>query len=85
MSMLSRLFVKKERKRVAVVVPLSTRSELMPEEQISLRHLVHFLGDYDKFLVVPKGQQTKLPGFGIKPFFCFRKSFTRLSWIMSLF
>jgi hypothetical protein len=40
----------------------------MPEEQISLRHLVHFLGDYDKFLVVPKGQQTKLPGFGIKPF-----------------
>ena len=68
MSMLSRFFVKKKRKRVAVVVPLSTRSELTSEEQISLRHLVHFLGDYDKFLVVPKSHQMKLPGFGIKPF-----------------
>ena len=54
---------------VAVVVPLSFRSELTPEEQVSFKHLVHFLGSHDKFLVAPRS--LSLPpyrGFGIKRF-----------------
>jgi hypothetical protein len=42
-------------KRVAIVVPLSARKELLPEEEVSMRHLLRFLGSYDKFLVLPKG------------------------------
>ncbi len=55
-------------KTVAVVVPLSRREELTPEEQISLRHLVHFLGKYDKYVVAPKDLKVDFPGFGIKRF-----------------
>lgn len=40
---------------VAVVVPLSARLELLPEEQVSLRHLLHFLGEYDRYFVAPPG------------------------------
>jgi uncharacterized protein DUF5672 len=60
--------VKQAQKLVAVVVPLSNRSELIPEEQISLRHLEHFLGKYDKYFVIPKNLQVSRPGFGIKRF-----------------
>ena len=31
-------------RKVAIVVPLSARPELRPEEELSLRHLSHFLG-----------------------------------------
>ena len=55
-------------KLVAVVVPLSNRQQLTPDEEISYRHLVHFLGKYDKFLVIPAGLQVDFPGFGIKRF-----------------
>ena len=55
-------------KTVAVVVPLFRREELTPEEQISLRHLVHFLGKYDKYVVAPKDLKVDFPGFGIKRF-----------------
>ena len=55
-------------KTVAVVVPLSNREELTPDEAISLRHLVHFLGKYDKFLVVPQNLKVNYPGFGIQRF-----------------
>jgi len=48
---------------VAVVVPLSNRSELTPDEHISLRHLTHFLGHYDKYLVMPKRLSVHYPGF----------------------
>jgi hypothetical protein len=53
---------------VAVVVPLSNRQELTSEEQISYKHLVHFLADYDKYIVVPDGLDVKFSGFGIKRF-----------------
>jgi Protein of unknown function (DUF5672) len=43
----------KTKKLVAVVVPLSNRAELNQDEKISMRHLVHFLGKYDKYLVIP--------------------------------
>ena len=59
---------KKPTNLVAVVVPVSNRTELTPEERISLRHLNHYLGTYDKYLVAPKSLQINLPGFGIKRF-----------------
>jgi len=55
-------------KMVAVVVPLSNRTDFTPEEEISLRHLMHFLGRYDKYFVIPKSLQFEYPGFGLKRF-----------------
>ncbi len=51
---------------VAVVVPMSKRKELTEEEKISLRHLNHYLGKYDKFLIIPESMTFDIPGFGIK-------------------
>ncbi|HEY8483826.1 MAG TPA: DUF5672 family protein [Longimicrobiales bacterium] len=56
------------RKLVAVVVPASDRTELTADEEISLRHLLHFLGDYDRYLVLPRGSDLRLPGFAAKRF-----------------
>lgn len=53
---------------VAVVVPLHLRAHLTPDEEISLRHLVHFLGRYDRFLVSPASLEFDLPGFRVKRF-----------------
>jgi len=55
-------------KTVAIVVPLSYRQELTADEQVSLRHLTHFLGRYDKYALVPKGVRFNLPGLEVKPF-----------------
>ncbi len=55
-------------KPVAIVVPFSNRKDLTPEEEISFKHLVHFLGKYDKYLVLPESLQLDYPGFGIKRF-----------------
>ena len=65
---LSNLFGKRTKKLVAIVTPISNRSYLTPEENISLRHLKHFLGKYDKYLVAPKNLQFNIPGFRIKRF-----------------
>ncbi len=51
------------RKRAAVVVPLSNRADLYPDEEISLRHLVYYLGQYDKYLIVPETLDIAIPGF----------------------
>jgi Protein of unknown function (DUF5672) len=59
---------KRPSKQVAVVVPLSLRSQFSSDEEISLRHLNHFLGRYDRYLVAPKSLDIDLPGFGIKRF-----------------
>lgn len=48
---------------VAVVIPVSTRSQWLPEERISLRHVDHYLGRYDKFFLVPRGSLLARPGF----------------------
>lgn len=56
-----------EQKKVAVVVPLY-RVGLTSDEEISLRHLLRFLGRYDKYLVVPETLKFTLPGFGVKRF-----------------
>jgi len=66
--MLRDLFKKQPSKLVAVVVPLSNRKELTLDENISLKHLHHFLGKYDKFFVMPQSLDFGIPGFGIKRF-----------------
>ena len=65
---LTRLFVpphqpKRPSRKVAIVVPLSTRPALLPEEEVSLRHLRHFLGAYDKYLIAPAGASIQRDGF----------------------
>jgi len=62
------IFRKKTLKPVAVVIPLSNRTELTSEEEISLKHLIHYLGKYDKYFVMPKSLHFEYPGFGIKRF-----------------
>ena len=53
----------KKKKLVAVVVPLSNRIDLSDDEKISLTHLVHHLGRYDKYFVLPKNLKFGVPGF----------------------
>jgi hypothetical protein len=50
------------------VVPLSNRAELLDEEEVSMRHLLHFLGGYDKYLVAPPGISTQRRGFKVLNF-----------------
>lgn len=50
------------RKRVAIAVPLSSRPGLTPDEEISLRHLHHYLAPFDKFVILPEGSDAKLAG-----------------------
>lgn len=52
---------------VAVVVP-HYRARLTADEAVSLRHLTHFLGRYDKHLALPEGLDFALPGFGVQRF-----------------
>jgi hypothetical protein len=72
----------RSKEQVAVVVPLSDRPHLTPDELISLRHLMHFLGDYPKYLVAPVGLDMRIPGFATKRFspqyFGSAKAYTRL-------
>ena len=55
-------------KLVAIVVPLSNRPDLLPDEEVSLRHLCHFLGRYDKFLVVPSNSKMNINNFKSEDF-----------------
>ncbi|MBI3316633.1 MAG: hypothetical protein HYZ85_01335 [Candidatus Omnitrophica bacterium] len=47
---------------VAVIVPFH-KGSLSRDESISLRHLNHFLGPYEKFLVIPENLSLDLQGF----------------------
>lgn len=75
---------KMEKKTVAIVVPLSNREYLTPEEQISLRHLESYLGSYDKYFVMPKDLEFDRAGFKImrfsKQFFGSLDAHTKLSF-----
>jgi hypothetical protein len=53
---------------VAVVVPLSNRQEFLPEEELSLRHLCHYLAPYDKYFVAPAGSPVRRDGFTTRHF-----------------
>jgi hypothetical protein len=59
---------KKQKKRVAIVVPLSTSPELTAEEKISLKQLRRYLSSYDKYMVAPKCLKIHYPDFEIKRF-----------------
>jgi hypothetical protein len=58
----------KTKQLVAIVVPLSDRPQLTTDELISLRHLVHYLGDYPKYLVGSEATGIEIPGFEMKRF-----------------
>ena len=58
----------KNRKIVAVAVPLIEKDHLTDEEKISIKHLETYLGGYDRFLIEPQGMNFKLDGFGVKEF-----------------
>jgi hypothetical protein len=53
---------------VAIVVPISERPVFTRDEEISLRHLEHFLGRYDKYLIAPKGASIARAGFDLMTF-----------------
>lgn len=53
---------------VAVVVPGYNRAEFTEDEEISFRHLEHYLGRYDKFIVVPQSLAIERPGFPFNDF-----------------
>jgi hypothetical protein len=68
-------------KLVAVVVPVSDRS-LTADEEISLRHLTHYLSRYDKYALVPKGRPFSYPALEVmtlpKRFFGSFEAHTRM-------
>lgn len=55
-------------KIVAVVVPLHMQFNPSADEELSLRHLTHFLGKYDKYMLAPQGLCVDYPGFKVKHF-----------------
>ena len=50
-------------KQVAIVVALSNRNYLTETEEISLNHLRHYLGHYDKYILIPKSLDYSIPDF----------------------
>lgn len=50
-------------KKVAILVPMSARTELTEEERISMRQLLHHLPSHDKFLLAPEGMPMAFDGF----------------------
>jgi hypothetical protein len=59
--------VRTARRKVAVVVPLSLRTELTPDESVSLLHLRTYLGAYDSFLIAPRSLNVEWRGFRTIP------------------
>ncbi len=60
--------LEKDRKIVAIAVPLTERHYLTDEEKISIKHLETYLGGYDRYLIEPKGMNFNIDGFYIKEF-----------------
>ncbi len=52
----------KNKNRVAIAVPWFNRDHVLPEEEISIQHLNHFLGDYDKYLIIPSTIDLEIAG-----------------------
>ena len=53
---------------VAVVVPAYNRAQFTADEEISFRHIEHYLGSYHKYLLVPQSLVIDRPGFVLKRF-----------------
>jgi hypothetical protein len=47
---------------------MSDRAELTADEEISVRHLTHYLGHYDKYLIVPETLNINRAGFHLARF-----------------
>ena len=60
--------VKLPSKTVAIVVPVSRRTGLTAEEEVSMRHLLRFLGRHDKYLIAPPGGRCDFAGFAVRHF-----------------
>lgn len=56
------------KKRVAVTVPLNSHPQLSPDEEISLRHLRHYLGQYDRFVIAPASMDVPHDDFQVVRF-----------------
>lgn len=56
------------KKLVAIVVPLSNPMDRRPEAQVSLRHLEHHLGHYDRFVVAAESLEVNMPGYQVERF-----------------
>ena len=52
----------------AVVLTLSDKTRYTAEEEISFRHVRHYLGRYDKYVVIPDSHDAIYPGFIPKRF-----------------
>jgi hypothetical protein len=50
------------KKRVAIAVATPPRPSLTPDEEISLRHLMHYLAAFDRFAIAREGSDTEIPG-----------------------
>jgi hypothetical protein len=56
-------------KTVAIAVPLSSRTEFTDDEKISLHHLLHHLGRYDRYFILQEGLTLRdSHGFQMMPF-----------------
>jgi Protein of unknown function (DUF5672) len=55
-------------KPAAVVVTLSTKTEYTPDEEIAFRHVRHYLGHYDKYVLIPDNHPATYSGFTAKRF-----------------
>ncbi|WP_116038721.1 DUF5672 family protein [Rhodohalobacter sp. SW132] len=51
--------------QVAIVIPLSTRPGLSESELISLKHLEHYLSDYDRFFIAPENIKVEYEGIPV--------------------
>lgn len=54
--------VNRPKHSVAIVVPWPGDDELTESQQISLRHLLHYLGGNDIYLIVPWGKRCRIDG-----------------------
>jgi hypothetical protein len=57
-----------KRPSVAIVVPWPGGNDLTESQKISLRHLRHFLGDYDSYFIAPRGVSCKIEGMSTMRF-----------------
>lgn len=55
-------------KKSVAIFTFLYRPSLTPDQEISIRHLNHYLGKYDKFACVPAGSGYSLPEFKILEF-----------------
>jgi uncharacterized protein DUF5672 len=54
-------------KKVLIVIPMY-KEILTDQEKISLKHLLHFLGEFDKCMIAPEGLSVDYPDFIVKRF-----------------